>query len=318
MTQPTARDAAPAAPAPEINFVTVAVATRNRQDTLADCLESLLAQGYPKDRFEVIVVDDESNDGTAAVAQRFTGDGLPTIHYVRQRHSGLSVARNRAVSDGVGDLICFLDDDAVATPTWLQAMVGAANRHPDVDCFGGRLLLRIEGRAPRTCEAESLGATLDLGDDEQTITRVKGSNMAIRRSAFGRIGLFNPALVWRGDEDNWLHRLHDEGGRVLYVPGGLVWHRRLQSDLRLWRLLKTRFGWGVGQIQFKRETGVPFRPRAELRALRAALAHAYRDRCTGGLLQAAIKVGALWGACFGELRKPRQAAPSLQSSPDGP
>jgi hypothetical protein len=197
-------------------------------------------------------------------------------------------------------------------------MVDAAYRHPDVECFGGRLLLRLEGPAPRTCEAESLGATLDLGEDEQTVARVKGSNMAIRRSAFERIGLFNPALVWRGDEDNWLHRLHDEGGRALYVPDGLVWHRRLPSDLKLWPLLKTRFGWGVGQVQFKRETGVPFRPRAELRALRAALAHAYRDRCTGGLLQAAIKVGALWGASFGELRKPKQAAPSLGASGDVP
>lgn len=318
MTQPTARDAAPAASAPEVRFVTVAVSTRNRLRTLGDCIESVLAQTYPKDAFEIVVVDDGSTDGTAAVAQRFVGDGPPTVRCVHQPHVGLSVARNRAIADGRGDLICFLDDDAVATPTWLQAMAAAANRHPDVECFGGRLLLRLEGRAPRTCEAESLGATLDLGSHEQTVTLVKGSNMAIRRSAFARIGLFNPALVWRGDEDNWLRRLHDAGGRALYVPDGLVWHRRLPADLAMWKLLKTRFGWGVGQIQFKRETGVPFRPRAELRALRAALVHAYRDRCTGGLLQAAIKVGALWGASFGELRKPRQAAPSLTGSVDDP
>ncbi len=318
MTQPTAHDAAPAAPSPPISFVTVAVSTRNRQETLGDCLASLLAQDFPKAAFEVIVVDDESTDGTASVAQRFAGDGPPVVRYIRQPYGGLSIARNRAISEGAGDLICFMDDDAEATPGWLRAMVDAADRHPEVECFGGRLLLRLEGRAPRTCEAESLGATLDLGDAEQTITRVKGSNMAMRRSAFERIGLFNPALVWRGDEDNWLHRLHDEGGRAVYVPEGLVWHRRLPSDLRLWRLLRTRFGWGIGQVQFKRETGVAFRPRAELRALRAALAHAYRDRCTGGLLQASIKVGALWGAYFGELRKPKQTVPGLPVSGDAP
>jgi GT2 family glycosyltransferase len=199
-------------------------------------------------------------------------------------------------------------------------MVAAANRHPDVDCFGGRLFLRLEGRAPRTCGAESLGAHLDLGTEEQPIKRVKGANMAMRRSAFERIGLFNPALVWRGDEDNWLHRLHAESlngeATVLYVPDAVVWHRRLPSDLRLWNLLKTRFGWGVGQIQYKRETGVAFRRRRELRGLRNALVHSVRDRCTGGLLEAAIRLGALWGRYFGELRKPKDSAPRLAPSQD--
>lgn len=256
-------------------------------------------------------MDDGSTDGTSAIAERFASAHPSLVRYIAQPYAGLSVARNRAITESSGELICFLDDDAEASPGWIRAMVEAADRHADVDVFGGRLVLRLEGRPPRTCDAESLGASLDLGDGEQPIARVKGSNMAIRRAAFERIGLFNPALVWRGDEDNWMHRLEAAGGRALYVPDALVWHRRLPSDLRLWRLLRTRFGWGVGQVQYKRETGVAFRPRAELRELRAALVHAYRDRCTGGLLQAAIKLGALWSAAIGEGRKPSQDAPSL-------
>ncbi|HYZ91748.1 MAG TPA: glycosyltransferase [Actinomycetota bacterium] len=303
-------------PTPTVQFVTVAVATRNRQDTIEECLESLLVQDLPADRYEVIVVDDDSADRTSDIVRRFVQDTAPVVRYVHQSYGGLAVARNRAITDGRGDLICFLDDDAVATPGWLAAMAAAADRNPDVDCFGGRLLLRLEGPAPRTCGAESLGATLDLGDSEQTIERVKGSNMAMRRSAFERIGLFNPALVWRGDEDNWLFRLHEDGGRVLYIPDALVWHRRTESDLRLRNLLKTRFGWGVGQVKYKRETDVPFRPRVELRNLRRDLAHAVRNRCTGGLLHAAVRIGALWGGFTGELRKPRQSVPGLAQSQD--
>jgi glycosyltransferase involved in cell wall biosynthesis len=303
---------------PDVQFVTVAVATRNRQDTIGDCISSLLEQDLPASQYEVIVVDDESTDRTPEIAKRFERDAAPVVRYQSQPYGGLSVARNRAITDGRGDLVCFLDDDAVATPGWLAGMVAAANRHHDVECFGGRLLLRLEGRAPRTCGEESLGATLDLGDEEHAITRVKGSNMAMRRSAFERIGLFNPALVWRGDEDNWLHRLHEQGGRVLYIPDALVWHRRTASDLRLWNLLKTRFGWGVGQIQYKRETEVPFRARVELRNLRNDLVHAVRRRCTGGLLHAAVRLGALWAGYTGELRKPKQTVPSLATSEDAP
>jgi glycosyltransferase involved in cell wall biosynthesis len=296
--------------------VTVAVCTRNRQDTIERCLESVVAQEFPKDAFEIIVVDDESTDATPDIARRFVSDGSPSVRYIRQPYGGLSVARNRAIDEGTGDLVCFLDDDAEATPGWISAMVDAADRHDDVESFGGRLLLRLEGRAPRTCGKESLGATLDLGDEEQPTDFIKGSNMAMRRSAFARIGLFNPALVWRGDEENWMHRLHEQGGRALYVPDAVVWHRRLASDLRLRNLLRTRFGWGIGQVQFNRETGGRFQPRTELRALRNSLTHAVRDRCTGGLLQAAVKIGALWGGYFGEFRKPRQAAPELASSDD--
>jgi glucosyl-dolichyl phosphate glucuronosyltransferase len=318
VTEPKVHEDVPTDRTGSVRTVTVAVCTRDRQDTIHQCLASLIAQDFPKDAYEVIVVDDESTDRTAEIATAFATEGPPVVRYIRQPYSGLSVGRNRAISEGNGDLICFIDDDAEATPGWLSAMVAAANRHPDVECFGGKLLLRLEGNAPRTCGKESLGATLDLGDNEQAITQVKGSNMAMLRSAFVRIGLFNPALVWRGDEENWMHRLHEQGGRALYVPLGLVWHRRLPADLRLRTLLRTRFGWGVGQVQFKRETGEPFEPRVEVRALRSALSHTVRDRCTGGLLQAAVKLGALWGAYFGELRKPKQTAPTLAPSEDLP
>lgn len=294
---------------------TVAICTRNRARTLPVCLTSVLAQDYPKQSYEVILVDDESTDTTQRIAQQFIRNSSPQLRYIRQPYGGLSVARNRAISEARSDLVCFLDDDAEASPGWVGALIQAAAEHSDVECFAGRLLLRLEGKAPRTCGAESLGAELDEGDEEREldglVTRARGSNLAIRRAAFERIGLFNPALVWRGDEDNWQKRLVEQGGRVLYVPRALVWHRRLKSDLRRRTLLKTRFGWGVGQVQYKRESGVPWTFRKELKVLRKDLRHAYEERCFGGILEAAIRVGALWGAITGELRKPRSGVPRL-------
>jgi O-antigen biosynthesis protein len=297
-----------------IAMVTVTVATKNREDTIGDAIESLLKLDFPKDRYEVIVVDDGSTDKTPEIAKSFVSDTAPLVRYIRQDYAGLSVARNRGITEGRGDLFCFMDDDAVAEPDWLTGMVDTADRHPDVECFGGRIVLRLEGHAPKTCEQESLGATLDLGPNEQIVDRIKGANMGMRRSAFERNGMFNPALVWRGDEDDWVGRLQAIGGKVMYVPTGLVWHRRTKSDLRLLNLLRTRFGWGVGQVQLRRESGMPLKPRSELRQLRRGLRHFYRDRCTGGLLVAAIKVGALWGNYSGEIRKQRQSAPKLEAT----
>lgn len=290
---------------------TVAVCTRNRQETIEACLASVVAQDFPKERFEVVIIDDGSSDGTPDIARRFVSDAPPIVRYIRQPHGGLSAARNRAVTEGRGDLICFLDDDAEAVPGWLGAIQAGAESHPDVDCFAGRIRLRLESKAPRTCDRESLAAELDEDSPQHPVTWAKGANMAMRKSAFRHVGLFNPALVWRGDEVDWQRRLKEAGGKLRYLPDALVWHRRLERDLRWTRLLKTRFGWGIGQVQYRREAGEALVYSHELRIIFFALLHAIRRRCPGGLLKAVTHVGAVWAGLRGELHKPRTIAPTL-------
>lgn len=298
---------------PSTPSVTVAVCSRNRAKTLGDCLESLLAQDLPPNAYEVIVVDDGSTDGTAEIAAHYATNALPSVRYVHQTHAGLSASRNRAVIEARGSLICFVDDDAVAVREWLTALVTAADANPDIECFAGRLLLRFEAKPPRTCGAEPLGAQLDLGPVATLAERAIGANMAMRRSAFERIGLFNPALTWRWDEQDWTNRLYAAGGSVLYVPEALVWHRRLASDLRFRNLLKARFGWGICVVDYKREAGLPFGRRSQLEGFGKMLVHAGRARCTGGLLLAAEHLGALWAAVRGRYHAPRHAPPALTS-----
>jgi glucosyl-dolichyl phosphate glucuronosyltransferase len=268
-------------------LVSVAICTRNRSHTLTATLESVIGQDFTGD-YEVLVIDDGSTDATGAVTRRFAErTARPPIRYIRQDHGGLSNARNRAVRESKGELICFIDDDAVAVPGWLRSMSEGAARHSEIDCFAGRIVLKLEGKAPRTCELESVAAELDEGPEEKEVERAKGANMALRRSGLRRVGLFNPALVWSGDEWDWQRRLNELGGSVMYVPEAMVWHRRLESDLGWSRLLRTKFWSGAGQVQYVREAGRTVRYRRNAWAVFDALRHTARERCPGGLMSAA-------------------------------
>ena len=292
-------------------LLSAVVCTRNRTSTLGDAIRSLVDQEYPDDAYGIIVVDDGSTDDTPAVVASFDTGGRPEVRYIRQEPGGLSRARNRAIEASRGEIVCFIDDDAVAEPDWLEAIAQGSQRYPEASCFSGRILLRLEAKPPRMCVHGGLATLLDPGDEERVGERAKGANLAIRRSAFERVGLFNVELVWRGDEDNWQDRLAEAGGTVVYLPGSVVWHRRIASDLRPWQMLKTRWGWGVGRVIYHRETGVRFHPAFEMKELALNLLHAIRHVCFAGLMDAAARAGALWAALRGELRKGRTAPPAL-------
>ena len=104
-------------------FVSVVVPTRNRAELLRDCLESLLTQEYPRDQYEIIVVDDGPTDSTKVVVEGFEGH-LTSLLYAYQDHRGPNAARNRGIALARGEVICFVDDDVAIPQCWLLAMVG--------------------------------------------------------------------------------------------------------------------------------------------------------------------------------------------------
>ncbi len=100
--------------------LTVVIPAYNAAKTLRWCLESILESDYPQDHLEVIVVDNNSTDETAAIAQRF-----PSVRYLSENRQGPSFARNKGIEAAQGDLIAFLDADTYIEPNWLQEMAKA-------------------------------------------------------------------------------------------------------------------------------------------------------------------------------------------------
>ena len=103
--------------------VSVQIPAYNSGRFIANAIESILSQTYHS--FEIIVIDDGSTDNTADVVSRY-----PQVRYLRQKHSGISAARNRGVEEANGEYIAFLDADDLWTPDKLEKQMAYLEEHP--------------------------------------------------------------------------------------------------------------------------------------------------------------------------------------------
>ena len=268
--------------------VSVVVPTRGRAAYLEVTLDSLLAQRTGI-AHEILVVDD--------------GDGGPTADAVRARRAvrylphgparGLNAARNTGVRESAAPLIAFVDDDVLVPPGWLAALVEGADRDLDAEAFGGPIRARFEGRPPRGCGREQPPiTTLDLGEQDREVDFVWGANFAVRRSAVKRVGPFDEGIVQpHGDEEEWLERLRAAGGRIVYLAGAGLDHRRTAEDARLRPLARAAYARGRGaRASDSRRRRAPSLA-GELRVLAGCGWHTARRACLQGLIMGAHSAG---------------------------
>ena len=143
----------------------VIVCTLNRSSLLDGCLASLAAQRLASDEYEIVVVDNGSTDGTRGLVKRWMRD-LGNIRLEVEPVTGLSRARNAGIRAARGEVVAFLDDDALASEQWLTALLEAYTRSPDVGAVVGPVSLvwlvdRPSWVSPRL---EHWFSGLDLGD----------------------------------------------------------------------------------------------------------------------------------------------------------
>lgn len=214
----------------------VVICTYNRQDLLADVIASLRAQTYPSDRYEILVVDNASTDGTRAEVERLQKlDGHP-VRYIDESRPGQSYARNTGAERAEGDIVVYIDDDAIATPGWLATLAQAFEQDPGIACAGGRIVVAWESEEPDWFLPRFegfFGGTRRLGEVARDLTPKEsliGMNLAVRISCFHKVGGFATELgpgtpIGFGDDDEFCSRVHMAGHRLAYVPDALVYHR---------------------------------------------------------------------------------------------
>jgi glycosyltransferase involved in cell wall biosynthesis len=269
--------------------VTVVVPTRGRAAYLEVTLDSLRRQ-RTETPHELLVVDDGATDATPEVAERL---GARLIGHGAPR--GLNAARNTGLREAGAELVAFVDDDVFVPPGWLDALVEGAARHPDADAFGGPIRARFEGHAPRGCGREDPPiTTLDLGSADTEAEMVWGANFAVRRGAVERIGEFDESFDrGHGDEEEWLLRLRASGGRIVYLAGAGLDHRRAAGDSGLGRLARAAYHRGRGARSSDRRHGAAPGVARELRDLAGAGWHTVRRACPQGVIMAAHAAGRL-------------------------
>jgi len=226
--------------------LTVAICTHNRQQLLADSLDSLLGlPGAGALPWEALIVDNASTDGTWERAHSYMLAYPDKVRYVFEPTPGLSRSRNTAIAAARGIAIAFIDDDVYLGPTWCDAVFAALTAWPEVSCFGGKVSPRFECAKPEWLEAGLLAVYghIDLGQDVCRFHYPEhpfGCNMIFRRSVFDRVGTFSvslgrtPGSLLSNEESHLFYRLAQAGQPVLYLPEALVYHRipaaRLTDD----------------------------------------------------------------------------------------
>lgn len=179
-------------------FLSVIVCTYNRSAFLDKCLTSLRNQDLPRDRFEVIVVDNNSTDDTPAVAATHAR-ACPDMRYVVETQQGLSHARNRGCREARGDYLVYNDDDAILPPEYLR-MVAKVIREHAPEILGGPVYPYYTSRKPHWFRDQYEVKNYEGRSGFSTTCRVTGVNFIIRKELLERLGMFDPSLGMKGDQ----------------------------------------------------------------------------------------------------------------------
>jgi GT2 family glycosyltransferase len=233
--------------------VSVVIPTYNNREILTRTLHAILAQDFRADRYEVIVIDDGSTDGSEEVAQRLQSPGRLTYH--RREHQGRSAARNTGARLAQGRVLLFLDADVRPSAGFLAAHA----RHHDPHERTG-----VQGRTlqdPASLTTTFMRATNMLPDltirrrDALSPLHVITRNFSVSADAFRAVGGFDEAFVGYGWEDIELAlRLRQAGVRLQYEPEALAYHHHVQ---RLEDLLPKLREAGEGAVYFWQKHGRP-------------------------------------------------------------
>jgi len=307
----------------ESPVASIVIPTRGRAGYLDVALASVAPQAV-RAGAEIVVVTDGEDRATAAVSARHGARFVSLFG-----GAGANAKRNAGVAEARSELIVFIDDDIEAPPGWLVALLAGAAGAPSCDVFGGPIRARLEGGGPRACGREGAPiTTLDLGPADRDAELVWGANMAVRRRALALVGPFDPALDGSGEEEDWQHRYRAQGGRVRYLAGAAVDHRRVGADARLRSLARAAYFRGRSARRYDVRKGSAPSIAGELRTLAGCAWHVVRRRCANGVVigahaagrvrEAAQSAGGDWTSDSASVAAPAPAPPPPPATAPAP
>lgn len=199
------------------------------------CLETLLAQELPAT--EIVVVDDGSRDGTAAL---LAGYGERIVVVRQDANSGFAAASNAGARAASGELLLFLNNDTIPIEGWLDALLAAADDHPEAAAFGAKLLwpdnvvqhagvVIAQGGLPHHIYA-GFPSGHPAVNAAREMPAVTAACMLVRRAAFEAAGGFDESYLNGYEDVDLCLRLRQAGGAVRYCPEAVVYH--LESATR--------------------------------------------------------------------------------------
>lgn len=222
----------------------VIIPTYNRPQQLADCVTSLVKLEYPRDRFEVIIMDDGGDKPLDSVIAPFQ-DHL-NIALLRQNNAGPAAARNRAAQQAQGKYLAFTDDDCRPAPNWLTALEACFTKAPQ-DIVGGRTVNALPDN-PYSMTSQNI---ISMGYEHYNAVRDQArffasNNMVVPAEQFRELGGFDESFRTSEDRelcDRWIQH----GYQMTYAPEVVIYHAHPMSLKSFW---KQHFSYGQGAFRF--------------------------------------------------------------------
>ena len=236
------------------------IATYNRAEQLMVTLDSVARQALSADRWECIVVDNNSMDDTRQRVEAFTAEHpqLNVVYHLEQ-NQGLSYARNAGIAKAQGDIIAFVDDDERIVPEFVEAYVELFDSKADAMSAGGKIVAEYPTGCPRWMShytEQPIANPMDFGSEVKLFPKHRipgGGNMAMRRAVFEEVGVFNTNLgrtggrLIGGEESELFERMAERGMACYYVPRAVMYHIIPESKLQADYFERLSYNTGISQ-----------------------------------------------------------------------
>jgi len=194
--------------------ISVIIPARNEGQNIKDCLDSIRDQSYPKDLFEVIVVNDHSTDNTAAVIDEYAGQNIKRIDLADHIGDHLNAYKKKAIEVGIqqsaGELIITTDADCIVPPNWLQTIAAFYEmRHPvfiaapvSINC-SNRFIEKFQA-----LDFMVLQGITGAAVQKQMHSMCNGANLAYQKEAFEKVDGFKGIdNIASGDDMLLMHKI---------------------------------------------------------------------------------------------------------------
>jgi cellulose synthase/poly-beta-1,6-N-acetylglucosamine synthase-like glycosyltransferase len=218
--------------------ISIVIPAFNEGKNIIECVRSLKAQGFPKNDFEIIPVDNNSTDNTLELIKNLN------ITYTVECKKGPAAAKNAGIKIATGNIIAFIDADCIATKDWVKNIVSGFDK-PDVGCVAGSIsAMGDDNLSPLErflIEKGHLSQTQHI--EHSFLPFAATANAAYRKQVFDKIGLFDEKLFIGEDADlSWRMQLFTNY-KIKYIPDAEVFHPYESRPKELFRQ-KRRHAYG--------------------------------------------------------------------------
>lgn len=225
-------------------FLSIIIPTYNRPKEIIKCLDSLTRLHYPRERFEVIVVDDGSETDLEAAVAPFRRQMC--VGLIQQTNAGPAAARNAGATQAKGEWLAFTDDDCMPDSDWLNILAAQFQKTPRC-LVGGRTINALKDN--RYSATSQLIVDIVYKHHNANPARAHffaSNNMAAPAQMFRDLGGFDPNFRFSEDRE-FCDRWQFHGHQMIFLPAAIVYHAR---EMSLASFFRQHFNYGCGAYRF--------------------------------------------------------------------